>query len=585
MGTYYLGLSMAGTVSAGTYTSGSLIELDSWLSKWEEAKVNKIPIELVAQKDYGIYKKGDLIKLNPNEIPDHNVKIKALTGSSGGGVSAALYLIGLVAGDLDKFLKDIWMSFDISEMLDVNDLNNSDKVYSLLNSLPIDKIQKILSDLKWDAQASERAASKSYLEDVVEVYQTLTSFEAIPYNLVTFDNHLSGSFKNHFDYIRFGFIKDNSKSDSDNLAPYRHNLNILPGKKIIENEGWKKIVEASPATAAFPIGFKARKVIRQRKEYVSKLFYLNYKNSSGVVHYDEIMPDWKSDFDSGETIEMEYFDGGTFNREPHDLARAALIRFLTKKGLLNENFLPHKADDVLASVILIDPFPSIRNPVIPGNEVTEIPTLVGQLPLIAAALLNQGRFHTDWIEKTADENHYSRYLISPVRKNEFNEIETTSLAGDSFSAFAGFIDKKYREHDYSLGHYNTYKFLRDYFLVSEDNTTVTYCSTASDETKEKYTALGWRIQKAGKEWYCQVIPRFENETNLNSQLPKWPSISKKQWDSVKEKALKRAKKMTEHYLSLGMILENGIWLLFLKKKVEAQLDKMGKQLEKEKLIK
>lgn len=61
---------MAGTVSAGTYKSGSLIELDTWLSKWEEAKVNKAAIKLVAQKDHGIYKKGDLIELNPNEIPD-----------------------------------------------------------------------------------------------------------------------------------------------------------------------------------------------------------------------------------------------------------------------------------------------------------------------------------------------------------------------------------------------------------------------------------------------------------------------------------------------------------------------------------
>ena len=88
MGTFYLGLSMAGTVSAGTFTGGTLLELNSWLSSWQQAKKNGLTLKAsVKTANYNI---GDTISFTKDEVPQHSVKIKSMSGASGGGVSATL---------------------------------------------------------------------------------------------------------------------------------------------------------------------------------------------------------------------------------------------------------------------------------------------------------------------------------------------------------------------------------------------------------------------------------------------------------------------------------------------------------------
>ncbi|TAJ12359.1 hypothetical protein EPO56_04005, partial [Patescibacteria group bacterium] len=249
--TYYIGLSMAGTVSAGTYTAGSLIELDRWLSKWQEAAENNKPIWLKALYDAGPYKKGDPVQVDPSEFPDHEVKIAALTGTSGGGVGATLYMLGLATGRLDELVRGTWQDFNIKKMLNTDDLSSMDKsVYSILNVLPIEEVISKIKTIKWDH--SSRLDKIRYIADTVELYQTLTSYEAIPYSIVPYNNTAAGIFNNHYDYIRFGISKSHITGGLDSSKPYRYELKVTNGQPLILDAAWMKLVESTPATGAFP---------------------------------------------------------------------------------------------------------------------------------------------------------------------------------------------------------------------------------------------------------------------------------------------------------------------------------------------
>lgn len=624
--TYYLGLSMAGTVSAGTYTAGCLIELDNWLKTWRAAIKANQPVKLIAQVDAGRYKKGDEIELAASEIPNHNVKITSMTGSSGGGVSAMLYAIDMATEWEYNFLEKTWMNFNIEDMLNTGDIGGPDnndagcddknkpkkrgaivpKAISALNVLPIEKVICELRKLEF---AVNNLPNIDYVTDHIEIYQTLSNYEAIPYNLVMYGNKLDapGTFHNHFDYVRYSISKHTGNRPPDSFRPFRHDLQIEPG--ILGNNAiWQLVLQSTPATGAFPIGFAPREVDRTWDEYQGKLFYLKYSLPGSRVNYIDIDPAWKKD--TGEKLKMKYFDGGTFDDEPHDLARASILRYLnyyeririieenTKQGkdIKEEEIedkwdcLPNKGIDTIGSIILINPFPTHKEPVTPGQEVKDIPSLFQQPSLLISALMDQGRFHSDWIEKVLDEQYYSRYIISPDRPNKSGDAHYL-LAGAIFNAFGGFLDQKYRKHDYELGHYNTYKFLFDSLALPVDNVVVDYYRNAEPKVQEKYEALGWATPGKllmGKElvntMFCQIIPCFVKHEGVNKDIPDWPKMDDTDWQTVRAGFLKRAKLMAKNLTGFSSLADDIFWLVIGKSKVNEMLDGMEKALKEANLL-
>ncbi len=586
--TYYLGLSMAGTVSAGTYTAGCLIELDNWLKAWRNAANANQPVKLIAQVDHGPYKKHDIITLDAAEIPKHEVKITTMTGSSGGGVSATLYAIGLATDQVEHFLRDTWMGFDIDDMLNTGDIQgNAPKAASILNVLPIEKVINQLKALTWGAN---NLLNVDYMTDHIELYQTLSNYEAIPYNLVYYQNqkHMPGTFHNHFDYVRYSLAKTSGPLP-DSGTPYRYDLEINPGTKLANDLKWQVMLQSTPATGAFPIGFRPREVDRLRAEYDGKMFYLKYSIPGSEVDYDKVNPNWIKGPNT--SLKMKYFDGGTFDDEPHDLARASILRYLNNVCGMNLTQLPNKGNDTFASVILINPFPTHRDATEPGTAVPEIPNLFQQPPLLIGALMDQGRFHPEWIEKLTNEQYYSRFLISPSRPNASGD-SNYMLAGATFGAFGGFLDQKYREHDYELGHYNTYKFLFENFAVPENNVVVDYYHNADQPTKDKYRALGWVTDdimkdKNGKDetvTHVQIIPCFVKHEGINYKVPDWPVMGNTRWQSIRQGVLTRSKMMIKNLTGIGSLLEDLGWLIIGKEKVNEMLDAMEKVLKEANLL-
>ncbi|WP_421209425.1 hypothetical protein [Aeromonas sp. 602396] len=90
--TFYIGLTMAGAISAGAYSAGVMDFLLSALEEWEKQK--RIDLE-----------NGE------KTVPNHQVVISVMTGSSAGAVTAALTIPALSAGfvqEKDYTLKNLY---------------------------------------------------------------------------------------------------------------------------------------------------------------------------------------------------------------------------------------------------------------------------------------------------------------------------------------------------------------------------------------------------------------------------------------------------------------------------------------------
>ena len=581
MATFTLGLSMAGTVSVGSYTAGSLTEIHSWLDKFYAKRNSGTQVKLVATGNAGPYKIGDVVVLEPSEIPTHDVQIASLTGASGGGINAALLLVGLALNEVESILRDTWLNVDVREMLDVSDITNKRDLYALLNVKPIDAMVEVLKNKVFGDQ--NFTTDKGFLADVVELYQTLSSYEGIPFNLSpsigTGPKLQYGTYFTHMDYTRFGFAPKASGLDQQGFdeKPFRLGLNWQKGMRLSQDPNWLKLLQASPATAAFPVGFQPRSLKRYRKEYDGKLFYLDYNNrqaGSATWNYKDISPSWNAG-NPDDSFDMEYFDGGAFNTDTHDLARASLLR------KLQLNSLPRTGKEVKAAVILIDPFPNEPLDYNPGEKVKGLPDLLNQIPLLLGSLMNQGRFRADWIEKITDEEYYSRYLISAVRKNPDGNLAKFPLAGASLGAFGGFLDRSFREHDYQLGNYNTYQFLAEHLLVPIDNKTVTYCQTSDQALLDKYEALGWYKPNDSRGRHCQIIPRFVFQGLLNSKQPEWPTMARSDWSQIVGLAENRGKVLADHITSFSVMdkpADWAIWKFFGKGKFEKLIQSIEDEL-------
>ena len=497
----------------------------------------------------------------------------------------------MTTGDFEKFLKDVWLSFDIKDMLGNEDLSNHKPINSILNVKPIEDIKSLLMHEKWGA--TNFAATLDYIDDNIEVFMTLASLEGIPYKTTpSKGNGLSYSvLKSHLDYIKFNFSKDPNKPSTNNI-PYAYNLQFRSDYYFGDDHNWLKLIESSRATAAFPFGFQPRTVKRLRKEYDGKLFYLNYTTprSSDVkknIDYTKIEPAWPAG-NPDDDFDMEYVDGGTFNDEPNDLARGSIIQSLN----LPDYQIPNNGTDTNACVILINPLPNnFDKSSMPGTQVTGIPTLF-QLPqYLIGAMMDQGRFRPDWIEKALDDNYYSRFLISPTREDAKGEKADLPLAGGLLGAFSGFIDKSFREHDYKLGHYNTYQFLSNYFIIPTDNIEINYANNVAPALLAKYEAVGWYIPKKSidEKDHCQIIPRTIEPNLINSlQQPQWPTISMEKWGNIRALAMERARNLADAATDFNAIGETIadplIWKFFLKGKVEKILDKVEQELIDNKLL-
>lgn len=441
MSSLKLGINMAGAISAGAYTAGVLDFLTEALDAWYAAKA-----------------RGDI-------VPKHDVVIEVLSGASAGGMCAAISAIQLQQDfehiqDVDKSgttnrLFESWVNkVDIQQLAKTEDLAKSSTVRSLLNSTIIDEIAEYALTV-----GDTPKISRPYVSPSLTLFLSLTNLRGVPYSL---NGKAPGSIEEstffYGDRIRFETVVS-SKTPTSSAAA--HPLNL---KTAGDDGGWTLLQQAAKATGAFPVFLAPVSIQRKQEEYTPPMWesVTTAANNTPSVTTPNFPMRLSDPFD---TLNV---DGGVTNNDPFNYAHDYLL------SLSPARIAATGAEDTDRAVISIAPFPTTeayeeeydcaKN----SNVFLAIYRLFG-------ALISQSRFFGESLSQIMRGTTFSRFVIAPsddelaTQYAENPVAQPPALQCASLGAFGGFFEREFRAHDYALGRRNCQKFLRDHFVLPEDN--------------------------------------------------------------------------------------------------------------------
>ncbi len=500
--TFYLGLCMAGAISAGAYTAGVIDYLIEALDEWQK------------RKDAG-----------DKNAPVHNVVIPVIGGASAGGMTGIITAasIGRAINHVKNPSQNLWdpipgnklyhtwVDLTSDNMLDVM-LSDSDlKKYglrSLLNSLFIDEVATRVV-----IPGPGPQLSRAYFSEDLKVFTTLSNLDGMTYSV----NFLSNSqdlsrfiIDTHSDFACFRMAKTDVEPGDKGWMPLNFENNINA----------RLAAEAAMATGAFPVGLSARRFSR-KKEFINEHPW-----------FEEIAGKGKNPFNLDP--EHTFVDGGMINNEPFEKVRSELDKVSGQKSKAEKE----KFETFRSTVLMVDPFPSEPDPVhdCEDKENSKEPKdplkLTSVMGKTLGALMNQARIKPSTLAEALNERQAGQFLIAPVRYTDKDErIEGKfAIACGSLGGFGGFVSKDFRIHDFFLGRRNCEQFLRKYFTVPRDTDNPIFkngYANVPDSQKDKL-AHGKQLPiiplftKAGE----AKMPVFQNQSN-------WPSISRRRANNFK----------------------------------------------------
>ena len=422
---------LGGTVSAGAYTAGALDFLFQALDDFSLAKGQGI-------------------------APQHNVTLKVIAGTSGGGVNAAIAARALAydyppitsiqaAGDIPSAnpFFDVWVNMlTLDRLLAPN--GGPGPVTALMNPEPIDAAAARIVSLTGDRRARDWIAAP------LDVFVTMTNLRGVPFN-TDLGSGLGQSFSEHADHARFRV-----------RYPHQAEVAARPDSFAVDFNpagaaAWTELGEYACATAAFPIGFPARPLTRRTDHYRYRATMLPI-GPNGEMQPGMRLPDWNAMIPPGaadvpDSVTFLCMDGGATNNQPIEMARVAMA------GIGKAN--PRDGLDANRAVWLIDPFAAAAR-LGPADEVG----LFEAGGALLSSLVDQSRYATSDLMLATNANVYSRFILTPQRDGL---IGAAALASAGLGAFIGFACRDFMRHDYLLGRKNCRDYLLDQFALPRDN--------------------------------------------------------------------------------------------------------------------
>jgi hypothetical protein len=486
--TLYLGLCLAGAVSAGAYTAGVIDFLLETLEEWESRR-------------------------GQENVPSHRVIIPAIGGASAGGMTGTVMAsvvnnpitpVKTLPDDIfeeqpQNKLYNSWVDLTTTDMFPVL-LKNGDingKVYSLFNSMFIDELSHRVIQVD-KSQYIERP----YFDKHLKIFTTLTNLKGFPYNVKFAGGHAKSSFylSRHNDYAAFILNKTEDEYKNDGWIP----LDFFKDSNV------EVARSAAMATGAFPIGLRSRSVIRKSQ-------YLN-----DLLWHRDITTNFPLTLDPDSTLCV---DGGMINNEPFFKVKDILAGLLKEKAGDGDDFkLNEDPDTFECSMLIVDPFPSKA-----GNY-EEKDGLADVIGGTLSAMISQMRMKPEALQEIYDEDNQSLYLIGPSRQVDGTLLEGEhAIACGFFGGFGGFINKEFRIHDFFLGRGNCERFLREHFTVPADSINPIF--------KDGYNGVNPQLFKA-RDGRRQIIPVFRPEGE-KIYMPRfkhhedWPIRKTKEIDAYK----------------------------------------------------
>ena len=481
-GTFEFALVLGGTVSAGAYTAGAIDFLIEALDCYSAAKA-------------------------AGKAPKHNVILKLIAGTSGGGVNAAIAARALGfqfphiarsppidGASTGNPFYDIWVNtLRLEGFLDTSDIGGDD-LPSILNGRPIDDgAEQIVTFGDGDAHARDWVAGP------LRITLTVTNLRGVPYAM-EISPTLSQSYVNHADYLRFAVLYPGQA-----LGDPRPDEQVLPFRGVVPQQvDWVDFSLAARATAAFPLGFPARVLSRPTSHYRWRV--VPYPGAGGVPDkYMVLQPNWRAmQSETGGVPDAWSFlsvDGGATDNEPIQLARTALA------GLLKRN--PRDPNIANRAVWLIDPFAGKA-----GLGPSDKTALSKELGAIVTTLTEQTRYDSSDLLMAGDDNIFSRFMLTPCRRDDQGNQLTggDAIASAGLGAFIGFACPEFMRFDYLLGRKNCQQFLREQFVLADQNPLFVGWSPA-DRANFRQTA------GAG---FLPIIPLVDSAA-IDVAMEEWPA--------------------------------------------------------------
>lgn len=478
---FEIGLVLAGTISAGAYSAGVIDFLLQALDAWDTEKTS-----------------------SPGAVPDHQVKLRVVSGASGGAITAALLARALAGGcrpvtdpqqPPDGPVADpmqpqpvfanplyaTWVrSIDIKHLLDSKDLEpKAAPLRSLLDSTVLDYIGD-------NALAAPPTTGKlpAYVSDPLPLFFTTSNMRGVPYGLaftgqIDAYEHMMTAYA---DYRQFALCGSaGGVVPADALA--------LDARTVGPAGNWETMLRCALASGAFPIGLAPRLLSRPTADYLERgwqipqakplrrsddrdtkvpegnhdaqLRILSESSDPSLVVVAEktgrVAPLWPAGMDK--SYDYWNVDGGLFNNQPLELARRVLTG--------GEGRNPRDGQEAVRALIMVEPFPT-QSPVRPTYDDADM-SLVSEVLAMFSALKEQARFKFEDLLLAQNENVYSRFVIAPFYVDESGTITKPAIAAEILSGFGAFFAEAFRHHDFQLGRRNCQQFLRRHFVLPEDN--------------------------------------------------------------------------------------------------------------------
>lgn len=426
-----IGIVQAGAISAGAYTAGVIDFLVEALDAWEERRA------AAGQRTDGPV------------VPQHRVRLKVISGASAGAMTAAITAVALhsetepvhwgfraPAAERNR-LYNAWVDrVGIHDMLTSRDLDGGRPVRSLLNA-------RSLGGIARDAlRTRPRPVPRDYVDDPLPVILTVSNLRGVPYGFGLYRN---GHYimRNHMDQMLFHV---GHPDDPD--APGCLDVRRLGGGPLPLE--WRRYADAALASGAFPIGLAARHLTRRGREY-------DPPEAVGLRQ----SPEWGEDVPN--VYDFVAVDGGMMNNEPLALARQVLWDGVPSDAAAADNRCGLTTERAL---VLIDPFPNLAASEERYNGNGRLLAVVAQM---CTALQNQARFHPEELALAARDDVFSRYAITPSRRDESGNMTTPAMCSAVLGGFGGFLSKDFRVFDFHLGRHNCQDFLARHFCLPEEN--------------------------------------------------------------------------------------------------------------------
>ena len=478
--TFELALVLGGTVSAGAYTAGALDFLIEALDCWEAAKSD--PQDTL--------------------VPRHKALVRVITGTSGGGVNAAIAARALnydfrhVAqarqfdpADSGNPFYNCWIrDLTLARFLDTGDTER--ELISILNGRAIDDGATNIITFSGPPKA------RPWLATPLRLILTLTNLAGVPYKLDLSTG--SETFVNHADFMRFAVNYPGREG-----TEFRPDELLLDfGQGVAGAIGWDRFSEFAKGTAAFPAGFPPRELTRPAEHYRWRIVP-QPDPPPGQPPYFVLTPDWTTmQLTGAASADGQYFflvvDGGATDNEPIELARTALC------GIVERN--PRSGDEANRAVVLIDPFAGKAEL---GRQTAG--TLVDNLGSLVNTMIQQTRYDSRDVVLAAAGDVFSRFMLAPRQDPNSTRPAITSAG---LGAFIGFACPAFMRYDYMLGRKSCRDFLAKEFVLPETNAKV-FGAPWTQQQKDAYA------REAGR-GFLPIIP-LTGSAAETQELDPWPA--------------------------------------------------------------